>query len=61
SSMKLILILLKIIFLSFVGGSFFYLLNYFTGLNIPYTEFMLKLFPISVLAIGMAYWQKNSD
>lgn len=59
--MKLILILLKIIFLSFVGSSFFYLLNYFTGLDMAYTEFMVKLFPISVLAIGMAYWQKNGD
>lgn len=59
--MKLILILLKIIFLSFVGGSFFYLLNYFTGLDMTYIEFMVKLFPISILAIGMAYWQKNGD
>ncbi len=61
SNMKLILNFLKIIFLSFIGDSCFYLLNYLTGLNIPYTEFMIKLFPISVLAIGMAYWQKNRD
>ncbi|VEI46926.1 Uncharacterised protein [Actinobacillus equuli] len=58
--MKLILILLKIIFyLSLVVHFLF--IKLFTGLDMAYTEFMVKLFPISVLAIGMAYWQKNGD
>lgn len=61
SRMKIILFFLKVSFLSFIGGTAFYLLNYLTGLNMPYDEFMIRLFPISVLAISMAYWQKHND